>query len=501
MSDPIFNPSSLSVLIVDDHDPMRKSIRRVVESMGFGEIIECSGGTEGIKFLSKKAIELVICDLYMRKGSGFELLHFVRNRSICADVPFLVVTGEGSKEEIVKVVDLGAEDYLLKPFQSADLEKKIIRLVNNHHSPSPLIQAQRFGEKKFVEGNYQEATETFQSALRYDQQSQRTLHGLALCLFKTSRLDDAIQLLEKSIEIKDSYYRNYATLADIYLKKNSLDLAIDAMTKELEINPKQPSRQSQLGILLLRSGKPTEAIEHFRSALQESPRLLGALMGMGEAFAAMNNVDKSLYYYKRVRRYHPRSTKALEAAVRVAVGANELRKAEIFLKDEKNSRPEALDTYIILALFLIRFERDEEALQLAQSMLDKDPEQPQALKIMTMVYLKRKDLGAAIKYLEPLSKIAPSAETFLQMGQIHLQSEKIAEGTQSLIKALGMKPDSPDILFALAQAHEMSHQWLKALILYEKAQFYGFAKKTIENPLRLCASKINKRRQHPKLAS
>jgi two-component system chemotaxis response regulator CheY len=501
MSEPPFNPSSLAVLVVDDHDPMRKSIRRVLESKAFGEIIESSGGTEAIKILNKKAVDLIICDLYMRKGSGFSLLEFIRNRDICSDIPFLVVTGEASKEEIVKVANLGAEDYLLKPFHTTDLEKKVIRLITNHLSPTPILRAQRLGEKKYIEGKFIEACESFKLALSYDNQSQRSLHGLALCFYKINRYDEAIQLLETSIQINNSYYRNYAALADIYLKKNQLDSAIEAMSKELQINPKQASRQTQLGVLLLKAGNPTGAVEHFRTALQENPKLISALMGMGQAFAVLKNVDKSLYYYKRVRRYHPRSTKALEAAVKVAVAANELRKAEIFLKDEKNARPEVSDTYFILALFFIRFDREDEALQLAQSMLEKDPEQPQALKIMAKVYLKKQEPDTAVKYLETLSKIAPSAEVFLQIGEIFLRGKKISQATQALIKALGMQPNSPEILFALAEAHKISHQWLKALILYEKAYLNGFTKKPLENPRKLCFSKSQKRRQQPKLAS
>jgi two-component system chemotaxis response regulator CheY len=180
VSEKNFNPASLSVLLVDDHDPIRKSLRRVIESMGFQNIFECTGGIDAIKLLGKNPIDLIISDLFMRQGSGFELLEFVRNREICADIPVLIVTGEASKEEIVKVADLGAEDYLLKPFQTNDFEKKVTRILNKYFSPSPLLQIQRRAERHFLEGHYKDALRDYDQAVTLDSQSPRTSHGKAL---------------------------------------------------------------------------------------------------------------------------------------------------------------------------------------------------------------------------------------------------------------------------------------------------------------------------------
>jgi len=501
MGDSDLFPSNLSVLIVDDHDPMRKSLRRVIDAMGFSEVYECSGGHEAKKTLEKKSVDFIISDLFMRQGSGFELLEYIRNRPMGSDLPFLVVTGEASKEEIVKVAHLGAEDYLLKPFQTTDLEKKITRVLTNHFSPPPLIQAQRHAEKKYLDGHFPEAVDAFQAALSLDPHSPRTLHGLGRSLFRMGRPDSAIQTLEKSIATHGSYHKNYAALADIHLARNQIDQAIAAMKKELEIHSKQSARQTQLGLLLLKQGAHEEAIDHFRVALQNDPRLIKALMGMGQAFAALKNIDKALYYYKRVRRHHPQATTALEAAVRVAVAAKEPRKAEMFLKDEKRAHPENFDSTVILGLFYLRFDRDDDAYQLAQSMLEKDPLQPQALKILSMVHLKRQDLQSALQCLESLAKVAPSAESLLQLGEIYLKQQKIPDAIKTLTKALGLSPNSSHILYALAEAHFNSQQWLKALILYQKSQVQGFPTEKTQKARIICLSHVKKRRQHPKKAS
>lgn len=501
MSEKNFNSAHLSVLLVDDHDPIRKSLRRVIESMGFQEVFECTGGIEAIKLLGKRPIDLIVSDLFMRQGSGFELLEFVRNREVCSDIPVLIVTGEASKEEIVKVADLGAEDYLLKPFQTNDFEKKVIRILNKFFSPSPLLQIQRRAERHYIEGKFKNSLADYDQALSLDPQSPRTLHGKALTLVKLNQLDEAVALLNKSIERHFSYHRNYATLADILLKLNKIGEAIPLIKKELEINAKQPGRQVQLGMMLLKEGDALGAIDHFRIALQEDSKLISALMGMGQAYAFMSNVEKALYYYKRVRRYHPGATKALEAGVKVAIAANDPKRAEMFLKDEKSTHPDQVDTYIILGLFFLRYDRDEEAVALAESMLDKDPEQPQAIKIMSMVHLKKKDYPNALIYLEKLAKTAPTPDGILQLGEVYLHLQKIPEATTALLRALSLKPDSSQVFFALGEAHKRSQQWIKSFLLYQKAQKLGHNKEICSREMTVALGHHQKRRHRPKVAS
>ena len=120
-----YRPKSVRVLVVDDHELMRKSISKVLRKQRFEEIYECSNGLEAKKILSSKRIDLVICDIYMGKVDGFEVLRSVRNRDAASDIPFIVVSGEASKDDIVKAADLGAEDYLLKPIRKEKLEKAL----------------------------------------------------------------------------------------------------------------------------------------------------------------------------------------------------------------------------------------------------------------------------------------------------------------------------------------------------------------------------------------
>lgn len=501
MADLLYNPSTLTVMIVDDQDPIRKSLKRVLQGMGFGEIIECKGGEDALKILGKKPVDLMILDLYMRTVSGFEVLEYVRNRDMGCDIPVIVVTGEASKEEIVKVADMGAEDYLLKPFQAMDLEKKVVNTLNAFYSPKAMLKTVRNAERVYLANAFDDALKLFDQALGIDPNSARAAHGKALTLAQLGRQAEALKLLQSSSETNHSYHKNYSAIADILLKQNKVKDAIEAMRRELAINPKQVQRQVQMATLLIKEGDALGAVEHFRVALQEDPKRLNALMGMGQAYAMSDNLDKALYYFKRVRRYHPGITKALDAAVRCALAANEPKKAELLLKDEKAAHPERNDTYVLLASLLLKQEREDEALQVCNDLIEREPENSQAMRMKAMIFLKKRDFTNALGTLQVCAKIGPSAEVFAVMGETLLELNKIPEALDALNKAVSMNNDNPHAFLMLAEAHRKTQQWAKAALLYRRAAQLGANKDRCAAEAKECGVQVAARRGRPRAAS
>jgi tetratricopeptide (TPR) repeat protein len=492
--DTIYNPDSISVMIVDDHDPIRKGLKRILLKMGFKDVIECFDGADAVKILQKRPVDIIILDLYMREVSGFEVLEYIRSRDIGSDIPVIISTGEGSKEEIVKVADMGADDYLLKPFQASDAEKKITRTLNKYYSPPPLLKTLRKAERFFLESDYAQAMQYFDEALKLDVSSSRATHGKALTLDKMGRTFEAIDLLKQSMSMNHSYHKNYASLADLYLKINQVQDAMTCMKRELEINPKQPNRQVALAKLLLKEGEPMGAVEHYRTALQEDPKRLAALMGMGHAYSMANNLDKALYYFKRVRRYHPTVTKALEAAVRVAVLAGETKKAELLLKDEKHNFPGRLDTYTVLTNFYFHQDREDEAFRVIDELVQKDPENPIGLKLKGNYLIRKGDFAGALACLVPAAKQAPSGDIFASIAEALMGLQKVPEAMDALNKAITLNPENSYAFYLLANCHRFSGQYQKALILYAKAKLLGQNAERMKNDMDQARAGIHSRR-------
>jgi two-component system chemotaxis response regulator CheY len=116
------------ILSVDDSSTIRKIIRASVEILNY-ELLEASGGKEALDILAKEweNVKLILLDLNMPGMSGFEFLAAIKGNMYYKDIPVMMVTTEGEKESIVKAVKAGVTNYLLKPFTSEELTKKIMQ--------------------------------------------------------------------------------------------------------------------------------------------------------------------------------------------------------------------------------------------------------------------------------------------------------------------------------------------------------------------------------------
>lgn len=120
----------MKILSVDDSTTIRKIIRSSVELLNYN-LLEASGGDEALEILAKEweNIKLILLDLNMPGMSGFDLLLFIKKNSLYKNIPVMMVTTEGEKDSIVKAVKAGVANYLLKPFTSEELTKKIIQCI------------------------------------------------------------------------------------------------------------------------------------------------------------------------------------------------------------------------------------------------------------------------------------------------------------------------------------------------------------------------------------
>ena len=119
--------TSMKVLVVDDFATMRRIVKGVLKQLGFSDIIEAEDGQLALKELQKEKVGLIVSDWNMPNMTGLDLLKAVRADANLKSTPFLMVTAEGQKENVVQAVQAGVSNYIVKPFTpetfSAKLEK------------------------------------------------------------------------------------------------------------------------------------------------------------------------------------------------------------------------------------------------------------------------------------------------------------------------------------------------------------------------------------------
>lgn len=123
--------SSARILIVDDEPEIRSFVRLYLERDGY-QVIEASNGEEGLA-LARQGPDLVILDLMMPGLDGLEVTRLLRATS---PIPILILTARGEEADRVVGLEIGADDYLTKPFSPRELVARVKALVRRSRMPT-----------------------------------------------------------------------------------------------------------------------------------------------------------------------------------------------------------------------------------------------------------------------------------------------------------------------------------------------------------------------------
>ena len=122
--------TSIKVLVVDDFATMRRIVKGVLKQIGYTKIVEATDGSIALDALKKEEVGLIVSDWNMPNMTGLELLKAVRGDEKFKDIPFIMVTAEGMKENVVEAVKAGVSNYVVKPFTPETFGEKLQAVFN-----------------------------------------------------------------------------------------------------------------------------------------------------------------------------------------------------------------------------------------------------------------------------------------------------------------------------------------------------------------------------------
>ncbi|MBI3702466.1 MAG: response regulator [Rhizobiales bacterium] len=125
--------AATKVLVVDDEYYMRKVVRTLLASIGVGTVYEALDGADGLEQIRRNAPDVVIVDWQMPKLDGPSFVRIVRTPATCAypNVPIIMLTGHSERSRVVAAIELGVNDFLLKPVSKAALEERLLAVLGN----------------------------------------------------------------------------------------------------------------------------------------------------------------------------------------------------------------------------------------------------------------------------------------------------------------------------------------------------------------------------------
>jgi adenylate cyclase len=116
---------SPAILIVDDNEDNRYTLQLLLEADGHERIASASGGAEAMSLIEKQKFSLVLLDMMMPDLNGDEVLRMIKSNPDTRDIPVVMISADTDTEKVSKCIELGADDYLPKPFNPIILRARI----------------------------------------------------------------------------------------------------------------------------------------------------------------------------------------------------------------------------------------------------------------------------------------------------------------------------------------------------------------------------------------
>jgi tetratricopeptide (TPR) repeat protein len=365
-----------SVLIVDDQGEMRSMLKKMLRHMDFFEIyVEARDGEDAWEKLLIRSFDLIICDLDMPRLDGIGLLKRCQADPELHSVPFLIVSGDRRPDAVATVVELGAYNYVVKPFSFNTIKARVQEIFDRLNSPEE-IQFRNAVQLK-EQGEFAEAMQVSAAMEKSGLPLKAKWINLKGEVFLgLNQVEQALQCFERTMKNSELFLAAYKNYASVQQELGHRGEAIRALSKADEISPRDTARKLVLGKLLLEEGRKDEGGMVLEQAVRQTP---------------------------------VQDRKAMQVKVAEAYLAAEcFAEAEKLFSGVLESDPGELQLYNRLGIALRRQGKYAEAERCYNQALMVHPDNPAVIYNLGVLYVQMKQLPKAIQFFERALKINPN---------------------------------------------------------------------------------------------
>ncbi len=137
------------ILIIEDNKEVRENISEILQLSDY-DVVSADNGKTGVETALKQSFDLIVCDIMMPQLDGYGVLHLLNKHRDTRNIPFIFLTAKSEKADFRKGMEMGADDYLTKPFDGIDLLTAIEIRLKKAEAGVPDILAGAAGINDFI---------------------------------------------------------------------------------------------------------------------------------------------------------------------------------------------------------------------------------------------------------------------------------------------------------------------------------------------------------------
>ena len=206
------------ILLIEDDDQLARNLVRFLQSEGF-DVLHTAGQTDGLEALANNQFDCALVDVSLQDGNGFSICAVIKSKS---SLPVIFLTASADEACTVAGFEVGADDYIGKPFRPRELIARMKNVMRRHQVTSPLLRCQNVSIDPARGVVMKNGAEIYLSALEY---------RLLLVFFSNKE-----QLLSRDRLIEELW-----AVSSEFVSDNTLNVYMKRLREKIEDDPQHPA--------------------------------------------------------------------------------------------------------------------------------------------------------------------------------------------------------------------------------------------------------------------
>lgn len=287
------------VLIIEPNVNYRNSIKGFLTNLKITDYRFVSSVRDAQIALLTANVGLFICEWQLDGRNGVQFCREIKKKPAYQKTPFLLLSVESLRKDVILASEVGVDGYLLKPFSFEEFQETLRIVMKSVISPNQLNAMLSDGLRKTRDGDLDEAEAIFQDVLIQNPMSARALSGLGQIALQRNNIERAISLYKSAIEVNPEYVEGLRQLLELCVKHQPVDNWLPLACRAHEMSPENPKYTIILAQAMLHLKKFEQSEQFFKKTIRLSPKLAEAYKGLGRLHLIQDDYDSAMKNFKR----------------------------------------------------------------------------------------------------------------------------------------------------------------------------------------------------------
>lgn len=288
-----------AILVIEPSTNYRTSIKQFLTNLKVKHMKFVSTVAEARREMLTLKVAFFICEWGLDETNGLQFCRALRKEPGHKETPFLLLSTENLRKDIILASEVRIDSYLLKPFSYEDFCGQISLILKNHVNPSKLATILDEADAALARDDLMLAETLFDQALILRDSSARALTGLA----RIHRLKDspeaAMSLLRQATAANPEYIESYRLMLEVCEEKEDVPGIVHAASALHQLSPENPRYTLILARTYLEASRFQDSEIYFKKTIALSPRMAEAYKGLGHVYVAQEEYEKAMKNFKK----------------------------------------------------------------------------------------------------------------------------------------------------------------------------------------------------------